>query len=87
MSHSAENEHSISLYNAEHTRLLPKKEELSAANQNRARKITIIRQPIRLEHEKTLQLRQPIRIEHYVTRELSARVGDPFRLSARVGPL
>ena len=28
--------HSLSLYNAEHTRLVPKTEELSAANQNRA---------------------------------------------------
>ena len=34
-SHSAENEHSLSLYIAEHTRLVPKTEELSAANQNR----------------------------------------------------
>ena len=31
--------------------------------------------------------RQPIRIEYYVTRELSARVEVPSRLSARVGSL
>ena len=31
--------------------------------------------------------RQPIRIEYYVTRELSATVEDPSRLSARVGSL
>ena len=29
------------------------------------------RQPIRIEHEKALQLRQPIRIEYYVTRVVS----------------
>ena len=29
------------------------------------------RQPIRIEHEKNLQLRQPIRIEYYVTRVVS----------------
>ena len=59
-----------------------------------------LRQPIRIEHGKNHSassanqdqvLRnpslQPIRIEHYVTRELSARVGDPSRLSARVGSL
>ena len=63
-SHSAENEHSISLYNAEHTRLVPKTEELSAANQNRTRKTPILRQAIRIEHEKTLQSRQPIRIDY-----------------------
>ena len=58
------------------------------------------RQPIRIEYyvtrvvsqsksstEKTHQLRQPIRIEYYVTGELSARVEDPSRLSARVGSL
>ena len=39
-----------------------------------------LRQPIRIEHYVT-------RVEHYVTRELSARVGDPSRLSARVGSL
>ena len=31
--------------------------------------------------------RQPIRIEYYVTRELSARVENPSRLSARIGSL
>ena len=60
MSHSA---HSLSLYTAEHTQLMPKTEELSAANQNRARKTLVLRQPIRIEHERTLQLRQPIEIE------------------------
>ena len=39
------------------------------------------RQPIRIEHEKTLQLRQPIRIEYYVTWELSASVEVPSRLA------
>ena len=31
--------------------------------------------------------RQPIRIHYYVTRELSATVEDPSRLSARLGSL
>ena len=39
-----------------------------------------VRQPIRIEYYVT-------RVERYVTRELSARVGDPSRLSARVGSL
>ena len=43
------------------------------------------RQPIRIEHERTLQTGQPIRIEYYVTGELSARVEVPSPLSARVG--
>ena len=63
--------HSLSLYIVEHTRLVPKTEELSAANQNRAQKTPILRQPIRIEHAKTLQLLQPIRIEYYVTRIVS----------------
>ena len=67
MGHSA---HFLSLYIAEHTQFVPKAEKLSAANQNRARKKLILRQPIRIEHEKTLQLRQPIRIEHERTLEL-----------------
>ena len=84
--------HSLSLYIAEHTRLVPKSEEPSAANQNR-----VIRQPsqtlfnfvnpsessIRSPESSANQnrvLRHPSR--HYVTRELSARVEDPFRLSA-----
>ena len=48
-----------------------KTEELSAANQKRARKTHIFRQPVRIEHGKTLQLCQPIRIEYYVTRVVS----------------
>ena len=90
-SHSAENcrtlpkvNHSLSLYIAEHTRLVPKTEELSAANQNR-----VLRQPSQtpfnffnqLETSITSPessanqnrvLRHPSR--HYVTRDLSARV-------------
>ena len=62
---------SLSQNIAKHTRLVPKTEELSAANQNRARKTHIFRQPIRIEHGKTLQLCQPIRIEYYVTRVVS----------------
>ena len=82
MSHSA---HSPFLYIAEHTQLVPKTEELSAANQNRARKTLILRQPIRIEHERNLQLRQPIRIEYYVTRvvsqsELNITSLESFRL-------
>ena len=68
MSYSA---HSLSLYIAEHTQLVPKTKEASAANQNRARKTLKNRQPIRIEHETPLQLRQPIRIEYYVTRVVS----------------
>ena len=63
--------HSLSLYIAEHTQLVSKTEELSASNQNRAGKTIILHQPIRIEHEKILQLRQPIRIEYYVTRLVS----------------
>ena len=55
----------------------------SSANQNRV-----------LHHSAANQIRvlrntsrQPIRIEYYVTRELSATVEDPSRLSARVGSL
>ena len=97
MSHSA---HSLSLYIAEHTQLVSKTEELSAANQNRARKALVLRQPIRTEHEKNPSTssanqnrvfrhpsRQPIRIEFYVTRELSAQVEVPSRLSVRIGSL
>ena len=54
LSHSP---HSLCLYIAEHTHLEPKIDKLSAANQNRARK--------------SLILRQPIRIEYYVTRVVS----------------
>ena len=109
MSHSAD---SLSLYIAKHTRLVPKTEELSAANQDRARRTPILRQSIRIEHEKPFNFvsqsqssitspessayhnrvsrhpsRQPIRIECYVSRELSARVEVPSRLSARLGSL
>ena len=84
MSHSP---HSLSLYIAEYTRLVLKIKKLSSANQNRARKTLILRQPMAIEHEKTFQLRQLIRMEDYVTRELSARVEVPSRLSARVGSL
>ena len=83
MSHSA---HSLSLYNAEHTQLVSKTEELSAANQNRARKdppTSSANQNWVLRHPS----RQPIRIEVYVTRELSASVEVPSGLSARVGSL
>ena len=89
--------HYLFLYIAEHTGLVPKAEELSAANQNRARKTPILRQPIRIESPSTSSpnqnrilrnpSRQPIRIEYYVTRELSARLEVPSRLSARVGSL
>ena len=65
MSHLA---HSLSLYIAEHTQLVPKTKVLSAANQKQARKTVIFHQPIRIQQKKTLQLRQPIRIEYYVTR-------------------
>ena len=87
-------------YIAEHTLLAPKTKKLSAANKNRARKTLILRQPIRIEHEKYPSTssanqsrvlrqpsRQPIRIEYYVTRELSATVEDPSRLSVRLGSL
>ena len=83
MSHSPQ---SLSLYNAEHARLLPKNKKLSSANQNRARK--------NLSTSSTNQNRvfrdpscQPIRIEYYVTRELSARVEISSPLSAPVGSL
>ena len=59
-----------------------------------------LRQPIRTEHEKNHSTssanqdqvlrnpsRQPIRIEHYFSRELSARMGEPSRLSVQVGSL
>ena len=89
--------HSLSLYIAKHTQLVPKTQELSAANQNR-----VLRQPIRTPFNFVSQaklsitslqssanqsrpLRHPSR--HYVTRELSARPEDPSRLSARVGSL
>ena len=49
---------SLFLYIAENTRFVPKTEELSAVNQNRARKTLILHQPIRIEHEKTLQRSQ-----------------------------
>ena len=85
MSHSTQ---SLSLYIAEHARLVPRTKQLSATNQNRARGTLILRQPIRIEHEKTLPCRQPIRNECYVTqpikiepnvtRELSATVEDPI---------
>ena len=88
---------SLSLYIAEHIHFVPETEELSAANQNWARKTAILRHPIKIENPSTSsanqnrilrnQSRQPIRIEHYVTQELSAKVGDPSRLSARVGSL
>ena len=41
-------------------------------------------QPIRIEIEKNLIFCQPIRIEYYVTRDPTARVEVPSRLSARV---
>ena len=63
---------------------MPKAAELSAARQNRARETLTLRQPIRIENEKTLQIRLPTRIEYYVTPELSVRVEDPYRFSARV---
>ena len=56
---------------ANHTRAR-KNPATSSANQNR-----VLRQPSR----------QPIRLEYYATRELSARVEVPSRLSARVGSL
>ena len=97
MSHSP---YFLSLYIAERTQLVPKKEKILAANQNRARKTLILRQSIKIEHEKNLPTsstnqnqvlchpsRQPIKIEYYVTQELSARVEVPSWLSARVGSL
>ena len=85
--------HSLSLYIAEHTRLVPKAEELSAANQNR-----VLRRPSQTpfnfvnQSESSITspessanqnrvLRHPSR--HYVIRELSVRIGDPSRFSAR----
>ena len=69
---------------------------LSAANQNQVLRHPS-RQPIRIEHPRLSAANQnrvlrhpsgqPIRIEHYVTRDVSARVEVPFRLSARVGSL
>ena len=71
----------------------------SSANQNRVLR-NPSRQAIRIAHRKNPSIfsanqnrvlrnpsRQPIKIEHYVTRELSARVEDPSRLSARFGSL
>ena len=58
----------------------------SSANQNRARNnhsTSSANQNRVLRHPS----RQPIRIEYYVTRELSARLEDPFRLSASLGSL
>ena len=67
---------SLPYYNAEHTRLIPKTEELWAANQNRARKTLMLRQPVTIEHEKPSlpsanqngvlrhPSRQPFRFEH-----------------------
>ena len=80
--------HSLSLYIAEHTQLVPKTEELSAVNQNRAPKTLILRQPNEIEHERTLRLRQLIRIEYYVTRvvsqsDLSIRSPESSRLGWR----
>ena len=60
--------HSLSLYIAEHTRIVPKIAKLPAANHNRARKTLKLRQPNIIEHGRTLRLRQPIKIESYVTR-------------------
>ena len=66
MSQSAKNEHSPSLYIAEHTRLMPKTEELSAANQNR-----VLRHPSQTpssaNQNRVLRnpSRQPIRIEYH----------------------
>ena len=58
----------------------------SSANQNRARK-----NPSTSSANQNRVLRQPscqpIGIEYYVTRELSARIEVPSRLSARVGSL
>ena len=88
--------HSLSLYIAEHTRLVPKTKKLSA-NQNR-----VLRHPSQTPFNFVSQsessitspesaanqnraLRHPSR--HYVTRELSARVEYRSRLSARVGSL
>ena len=51
----------------------------SSANQNLVLRHPS-RQPIRIEHYVT-------RVVYYVTRELSARVEEPSRLSARVGSL
>ena len=71
----------------------------SSAYQNRVLRHPS-RQPIRIEHGKNPSTssayqnrvlrhpsRQAIRIEYYVTRELSARVEVPSRLSARLGSL
>ena len=43
--------------------------------------------PILIHGSQSNSSRQPIRSENYVTRELSARVEVPCRLSARVGSL
>ena len=43
---------SLFSYIADHTQLVPKTEELSEANQIRARKTLTLRQPIGIEHEK-----------------------------------
>ena len=85
MSRSA---HSLSLYIAEHTRLVLKTKIVDNQSES-STKNPKLRQPIRIEHEKPIKLRQPIRIDNYVvsqsessivTRELSAKVVDPSRL-------
>ena len=70
MNHSP---HSLSLYIAEHTRLLPKIEKLSAANQKRTQKTLLLRQPM-TRARKTLQLRKPIRIEYYVVSQSGSSI-------------
>ena len=91
--------HFLSLYIAEHTRLVPKTRKKWAANQNWARKKSVnfvsqsessststessANQNGVLRHPS----HQPIRIKSYVTREPSARVEDPPRLSAPLGSL
>ena len=67
---------------------MPKTEELLAANQNRARRTLIFRQPIRIELEKALRNCQSIRIEYSVTRvvsqsESSVTSPETFRLGWR----
>ena len=74
--------HSISLYIAEHTRLVPETEDFSAAKQNRVSPES--------SAKTTLGSRQPIRNEYYVTRvvsqsELSTRVVITSPESSRLG--
>ena len=84
--------HSLSLYIAEHTRLVPKNENFSAANQNRvlrhpsqtpfnfvSQSESSITSPESSANQKRV-LRHPSC--HYVSRELSARVEDPSRLES-----